>query len=78
VFDITAQSASIGEMSDSIEAALTGDDIDINFHVGYLSDALPTIQSDSISMGFSGPGRPLVIRGASDETFTYLVMPLNR
>lgn len=78
VFDVTAQSASIGEMSDSVEAALSGEDIDINFHVGYLSDALPTIQSDSIVMGFSGVGRPLVIRGASDDTFTYLVMPLNR
>lgn len=78
VFDITAQSASIGEMSDSVEAGLIGEDIDINFHVGYLSDALPTIQSDSVILGFSGAGRPLVIRGTSDTSFTYLVMPLNR
>ncbi len=78
VFDITAQSASIGEMSDSVESALSGEDIDINFHVGYLSDALPIIQSDSVVLGFSGAGRPLVMRGASDSSFTYLVMPLNR
>ena len=64
VFDVTAQSAAIGEMSDSVEAGLVGDDIDINFHVGYLSDALPTIQSDSVILGFSGAGRPLVIRGS--------------
>ncbi len=78
VFDATAQSAAIGEMSDSIDAAMTGEDIDINFHIGYLADCLSTIQSDSIILGFSGVGRPLVIRGISDSTFTYLVMPLNR
>ncbi len=78
VFDATAQSAAIGEMSDSIDAALSGEDIDINFNIGYLADCLPIIESDSITLGFSGPGKPLVIQGASDNTFRYLVMPLNR
>ncbi len=74
----TARSAEVGEMSDSIDAALSGEDIDINFHIGYLADCLPSIESDSITLSFSGPGRPLVVRGVSDPQFTYLVMPLNR
>lgn len=78
IFSATARSADIGEMSDSIEAALLGDDLDINFHIGYLSDCLSSINSDSITLGFSGVGRPLVIRGVSDSSFLYLVMPLNR
>lgn len=78
VFDATAQTAAIGEMSDSLDAALSGDEIDINFNVGYLADCLPLIESDSIVLGFSGSGKPLVIRGVSDPTFMYLVMPLNR
>ncbi|TSC87007.1 MAG: DNA polymerase III subunit beta [Parcubacteria group bacterium Gr01-1014_8] len=78
IFDATAQSAAIGEMSDSIDAALSGEDIDINFNIAYLSDCLPLIQSESVTLGFSGGGKPLVIRSASDLTFTYLVMPLNR
>jgi len=78
VFDVTAQSAAIGEMSDSLEAATSGDDIDVNFHIGYVADCLQSIPSDSITLGFSGAGRPLVIRGISDASFTYLVMPLNR
>lgn len=78
VFDATAQSASIGEMSDSIDAALSGEDVDINFNIAYLSDCLPLIESDSITLGFSGNGKPLVIRSSSDLNFTYLVMPLNR
>jgi DNA polymerase-3 subunit beta len=78
VLSVTARSADVGEMSDSIDAALSGDDLDINFHIGYLADCLPTIESDSVTLGFSGPGKPLIIRGISDQSFTYLVMPLNR
>ena len=65
-------------MSDSIDAAISGEDLDINFHIGYLSDCLGSMQSDSITLGFSGPARPVVLRGVSDASFTYLVMPLNR
>ncbi len=78
IFDVTAQSAAIGEMSDTLEAAVSGEDIDVNFHIGYVADCLQSIASDSIVLGFSGAGRPLVIKGVSDATFTYLVMPLNR
>jgi DNA polymerase III subunit beta len=78
IFSATAQSPDVGETSDSIDAAVSGEDIDINFHIGYLSDCVSTIDSDSITLGFSGPSRPLVIRGVSDADFTYLVMPLNR
>lgn len=78
IFTATARSPEVGEMSDTIDAALSGDDIDINFHIGYLADCLSSIHSDSITLSFSGPGKPLIIRGISDASFTYLVMPLNR
>lgn len=78
IFSATAQSPDVGETSDSIDAAVSGEDIDINFHIGYLADCVPAVDSDSITLGFSGPSHPLVIRGASDPGFTYLVMPLNR
>ncbi len=78
IFSATARSAEVGEMSDSIDAAISGNDIDINFHIGYLADCLSIVESDSIVLGFAGAGKPLVIRGVSDASFTYLVMPLNR
>ncbi len=78
VFTATAQSGAVGEMDDTLDAALSGDDLDINFHIGYLADCLGAIASDSITLSFAGVGRPLVIRGVSDTSFLYLVMPLNR
>ncbi len=78
IFTATARSSDVGEMSDSIDGALSGDDLDINFHIGYLSECLPSVESDSVTLSFAGPGKPLVIRGSSDGSFMYLVMPLNR
>jgi DNA polymerase III subunit beta len=78
IFSATAQSAEVGEMSDTLDAAISGDDLDINFHIGYISDCLNSIPSDSVTLSFAGIGRPLVIRGAGEASFTYLVMPLNR
>ncbi|PIR84172.1 DNA polymerase III subunit beta [Candidatus Kaiserbacteria bacterium CG10_big_fil_rev_8_21_14_0_10_51_14] len=78
IFSATARSADVGEMSDSIDAAISGEDLDINFHIGYLADCLSVVESDSIVLGFAGAGKPLVVRGVSDASFLYLVMPLNR
>lgn len=78
IYTATARSQEIGEMSDSIDAALTGEDIDINFQIGYVADCISHLSTDSITMSFSGVGRPLIIRGAGDMSYTYLVMPLNK
>lgn len=78
IFSATARSADVGEMSDTVEAALSGEDVDISFHINYLNDCLQAIKTDSIVLGFSGAHRPLVIKGVGDEGFTYLAMPLNR
>lgn len=78
IFSATAQSANVGEMSDTLDATFTGEDIDINFNISYIADCLSSIDADSVVLGFSGFGRPLVLRGVNDQNFTYLVMPLNR
>jgi DNA polymerase-3 subunit beta len=78
IFSATARSAEVGEMSDTLEAAVSGEDLDINFHIGYLSECLPSIDSDSVTLSFAGVGRPLILRGVGDASFMYLVMPLNR
>ena len=78
IFTASAQHTTIGEMSDAIDAAITGDDIDINFNIPFVSDCLQSVGADSIQLKFAGPGKPLIIEGVSDKTFRYLVMPLNR
>ena len=78
IFTVTARSADVGEMSDSVEAAISGEDIDINFNLRYISDCLQSIKSDSVTLYFAGEGKPLIIKGVSDKEFLYMVMPLNK
>ncbi len=78
IFTATARSNDVGEMSDSVDAALSGEDLDINFHIGYIAECLPSVESDSVTLSFAGTGKPLIVRGVSDSSFMYLVMPLNR
>jgi DNA polymerase-3 subunit beta len=74
----SARNSDVGEVFDSVDAALKGEDLDISFNNRYLLDALQSIPGDSVSLSFAGVGKPLIIRGIGDDSFTYLVMPMNR
>ena len=77
-FELTTKNSTLGENTTKIDAALSGDPAEANFNYRYVSDCLQSIDADSISVSLSGPSRPVVIRGVSDKSFTYLVMPMNR
>ncbi len=78
ILSTTAQHAVVGDMSDAVDAALSGEDIDINFNTNLIADCIQSIHTDSVALKFSGAGKPLIIQGIGDNTFTYLVMPLNK
>ncbi len=77
-FTISARNNDVGEFFDSLEAVIKGDDLDISFNHKYIIDVFQSITSDSVSLTFAGAGRPLIIKGISDSSFIYLVMPMNR
>lgn len=74
---IKTSSADIGEHITHIPAKITGDELKIAFNHKYISDCLPHIVSSKILLRFSGEGKPLLITGAEDTSFQYLVMPMN-
>lgn len=75
---IRTRNNNIGENTNKIKSNIEGEDIDVNFNYKYIIDCLPSIMSDSIQLIFNGINRALIIKGVSDKTFTYLVMPMNR
>lgn len=77
-FQLTTKNVALGENTTKLDAALSGDPAEANFNFRYINDCLQSIDSDSLSLSFAGPSRPVVIRGVSDKSFTYLVMPMNR
>ncbi len=79
IFEIQTKNSDIGENKAAVDAALTGDRLEINFNYKYIVDCFQSIDADSVSLQFSGLNKPMVIRPVSgDQSFMYLVMPMNR
>jgi DNA polymerase-3 subunit beta len=76
--EVKTKNSNIGENLNKIEAIIEGEGLEMNFNYRYIIDCLTSIGSDSVSLAFNGSNKPVVIRGVSDKTFTYLVMPMNR
>ncbi len=76
-FTASAHNADLGEVFDSPEATLKGNELDIAFNHKYLLDSLQSIKTDSVTLSFAGISKPLIVRGIGDNTFIYLVMPMN-
>ena len=77
-FVVESKSNDVGESMSSIEATASGEAVDMNFNHKYISDCLQSVESDALVFAFNGPAKALVIKGVSDPTFTYLVMPMNK
>lgn len=76
--DIEAKNNDVGEYQESINALTSGEDIELNFNNKYIVDCVQSIPSDSLVLSFGGAGKPLAISGATDKSFLYIVMPMNR
>lgn len=75
---ITSQNSDTGEGIVNIDAALSGEKIETRMNQRYINDAIQSIVTDSVSFSFTESNRPMIMKGVSDNSFTYLIMPMNR
>ena len=78
LFEISTKNMDIGENRNFVEAAISGEPLEINFNYKYIVDCFQSLTTDSLSLKFNGLARPMVIEGIGDKTFLYLVMPMNK
>jgi len=78
LFEVTAKNGDVGESVTQLDATLEGEDIQANYNAKYILDSFQSVKEDSVVISGSGPTKPLVIKGIGDNTFLYLVMPINR
>lgn len=77
-FFLSSKSGDVGEADTSIDAVAKGEPVTIHLNYRYLFDFFQSINTDSVVVYLSGTNKPIILRGVSDDTFTYLVMPLNK
>lgn len=78
VFELSSRNNDIGENKTYLDAAITGENIELGFNYKYFLDCFQSITTDSVSIKLSGASSPLVITPVSDSSFVYLIMPMNR
>ena len=78
LFTISARDEHVGEVTSSVDSAIKGEALDINFNHKYISDSFQSIYSDSVGLEFAGLSKPMIVRGVGDASFFYLVMPMNK
>ncbi len=78
LFQLKTRNSDLGENVNRLDGALSGDPIEINFNYKYVSDVFQSLEADSVSLNFVALNRPMIMKGVSDSSFTYLVMPMNK
>jgi len=78
IFELSSQNNDVGENKTYLDAVVKGEEISLGFNYKYFLDCLQSINTDSISIRLNQSSKPMVISGNSDNSFTYLIMPMNR
>jgi len=77
IFELSSKNE-LGDNKTKIKTTLSGDDISLCFNYKYIMDCFQSIVSDSVVLQFNGVDKPIIIKGVGDNSFTYLVMPINK
>jgi DNA polymerase-3 subunit beta len=75
---LTSRNPDVGEQTSTIKSTIRGEGMAMSFSARYLADSLQSISGDSVRLQANGPGKPMLIKDAADDSYLYLAMPMNR
>lgn len=78
IFELSSQNNDVGENKTKLDASLQGEDAELSFSYKYFFDCIQAITSDSVTIRLNQSSKPMVVSGVSDNSFLYLIMPMNR
>lgn len=78
IFEISSINNDVGENKTNLEATLKGESVEVSFNYKYFLDCIQSISTDSVCIKFNQDTKPMLISGVSDNSFLYLIMPMNR
>ena len=73
---VTARTQDVGEASESLPVAYSGEPLEIGFNADFLRDGLESVAGDELMLKLISPLRPGLIESAEDGGFQYLIMPI--
>lgn len=76
--EVLSHNQEVGENKSSLVIKIKGEPLLISFNAKYLIDCLGSFSDNTINLRFTESSRPLMIEGTTDNSFHYLVMPINK
>ncbi|MCQ2481065.1 MAG: DNA polymerase III subunit beta [Clostridia bacterium] len=73
---IMSSNASIGTSTDTVAAAITGEDCTVGFNNRYMIDALKVCDTDQVKIMLNGPVAPILVVPVEGEEFIFLILPV--
>ena len=73
---LSVDTPDVGNAKQSLEAEVTGEDLEIAFNIKYLMDGLKAISAQNIKMQLNEWNQPVIFSPLSGLQITYLVMPV--
>lgn len=72
---VSAQTQDVGEASETLPVAFSGESIEIGFNAEFLREGIESVIGDEIELNLINPIRPGLLR-AEGDSFWYLIMPI--
>ncbi len=73
---VAAETPDIGDAAEGMPAPYSGEPLEIAFNPQYLVEGVESVATDEVSIQFSSPLRPGLLRPVDGDDFSYLVMPI--
>ncbi len=73
---INSVSPDIGVLEDSVDAEISGEEMEIRFNVRLLLDCLKNMGAEHVKMDFTGPYSPCLVTPLNDHNCLHLVLPV--
>ena len=77
-FELSSANSDVGENKTYLDAAITGENVELGFNYKYFLDCFQAVDTDSVSIKLNGAASPIIVTPVSDPSFSYLIMPMNR
>ncbi len=74
--DLSVQSQDVGDATETVDGDYTGEDLVIAFNPSYLIDGVEAVSGDEVIVETADGSRAATVRGAEDDVFRYLLMPV--
>lgn len=75
---LSATAEELGDATDTVDAAVDGQGLEVIFNVKYMSDVLAVLDTPEVALELNSPQQPGVIKPVGkDEQYTYVVMPMH-